>query len=83
MQTSLRIEGANCPTCSTRRSTASPLNSVTGGYLTPADGCATYNACYTALAELEVDTHLHIHKESNILFPAVQGEPVDVGLRWA
>lgn len=54
------------------------LNSVTGGYVTPADGCATYNACYVALAELEVDTHLHIHKESNILFPAVQGEPAAV-----
>jgi len=48
------------------------LNRVTGGYQTPADGCATYNACYLALAELEADTHLHIHKESNVLFPAVQ-----------
>lgn len=52
------------------------LNRVTGGYVTPADGCATYSACYRALAELEADTHLHIHKESNILFPAVQGEAV-------
>ncbi len=51
------------------------LNRVTNGYETPADGCATYNACYLALAELEADTHLHIHKESNVLFPAVQGEP--------
>ncbi len=48
------------------------LNKVTGGYATPADGCATYNAAYLALAELEADTHLHIHKESNVLFPAVQ-----------
>jgi len=34
------------------------LNRVTGGYATPADGCATYGACYRALAELEADTHL-------------------------
>lgn len=47
------------------------LNRVTGGYATPADGCATYAACYRALAELEADTHLHIHKESNVLFPAL------------
>lgn len=53
------------------------LNRVTGGHVTPADGCATYSACYRALAELEADTHLHIHKESNILFPAIQGEPAD------
>lgn|GEM_PF-591933 len=50
------------------------LNSVTGGYATPADGCATYNACYLALAQLEADTHLHIHKESNVLFPALRIE---------
>lgn len=47
------------------------LNRVTGGYATPTDGCATYAACYRALAELEADTHLHVHKESNVLFPAV------------
>jgi regulator of cell morphogenesis and NO signaling len=46
------------------------LNRVTSGYTTPADGCATYAACYRALAELEADTHLHVHKENNVLFPA-------------
>lgn len=51
------------------------LNRVTSGYTTPADGCATYGACYLALAELEADTHLHVHKESNVLFPALQAEP--------
>lgn len=56
------------------------LNRVTGGYVTPADGCATYSACYLALSELEADTHLHIHKESNVLFPAVQGEPADISV---
>ncbi len=55
------------------------LNRVTGGYATPADGCATFGACYLALAQLEADTHLHIHKESNVLFPALRhmwAEPI-------
>lgn len=46
------------------------LARATGGYATPADGCATYAACYRALAELQADTHLHVHKESNVLFAA-------------
>jgi regulator of cell morphogenesis and NO signaling len=47
------------------------LRSLTGGYVTPADGCASYQMLYAGLAELEADTHLHIHKENNVLFPAV------------
>jgi regulator of cell morphogenesis and NO signaling len=46
------------------------LREVTGGYRPPADGCASYQALYAALAELEADTHLHVHKENNLLFPA-------------
>lgn len=52
------------------------LNRVTSGYATPADGCASYAACYRALADLEADTHLHVHKENNLLFPSVRAEPV-------
>jgi regulator of cell morphogenesis and NO signaling len=48
------------------------LNRVTSGYTTPTDGCASYAACYRALADLESDTHLHVHKENNRLFPAVR-----------
>ena len=40
-------------------------------YRPPADGCASYEACFAAMAELEADTHLHIHKENNVLFPVV------------
>jgi regulator of cell morphogenesis and NO signaling len=47
------------------------LRSVTDGYQVPADGCASYRACFEGLAELEADTHLHVHKENNLLFPAV------------
>jgi regulator of cell morphogenesis and NO signaling len=49
------------------------LRTLTDGYRPPADGCATYTACYTGLAELEADTHLHVHKENNVLFPLVLG----------
>ena len=47
------------------------VRAATDGYRTPSDGCASYRAFYDGLAELEADTHLHIHKENNLLFPAV------------
>ena len=47
------------------------LRLLTDGYTSPADGCATYIACFAAMGELEADTHLHIHKENNVLFPLV------------
>jgi regulator of cell morphogenesis and NO signaling len=48
------------------------LRRLTGGFTPPADGCASFRALYAGLAELEVDTHLHVHKENNVLFPAVE-----------
>jgi regulator of cell morphogenesis and NO signaling len=48
------------------------LRRVTSDYAVPPDGCASYAACYRALAELEADTHLHVHKENNVLFPAAR-----------
>jgi regulator of cell morphogenesis and NO signaling len=45
------------------------LRRVTGGYAVPSDGCASYEALYRRLEHLEEDTHLHIHKENNVLFP--------------
>ncbi|MBK5331688.1 MAG: iron-sulfur cluster repair di-iron protein [Ilumatobacteraceae bacterium] len=47
------------------------LHRLTDGYTAPADGCASYVACFAAMAGLEADTHLHIHKENNVLFPMV------------
>jgi regulator of cell morphogenesis and NO signaling len=47
------------------------LRTLTDGYRAPADGCGSYRALYDALAELEADTHMHVHKENNVLFPAV------------
>jgi regulator of cell morphogenesis and NO signaling len=54
------------------------LRSLTDGYRPPDDGCASYRALYEALAQLEADTHLHVHKENNVLFPAVLASPADV-----
>ncbi len=47
------------------------LRRLTDGYRPPADGCATYAACFAAMEEIEADTHLHVHKENNVLFPMV------------
>lgn len=47
------------------------LRNLTNGYRTPTDGCASYAALFTGFRELEADTHLHVHKENNLLFPAV------------
>lgn len=46
------------------------LHSATGGFQVPDDGCASYQLLYRGLAELEADTHLHVHKENNVVFPA-------------
>jgi len=47
------------------------LRKITGGYQAPPDTCASTQALMAGLAELEADTHLHVHKENNHLFPAV------------
>ena len=52
------------------------LRKVTGGYTPPEDGCASYRSLYARLAQLEADTHIHIHLENNILFPSALVEAV-------
>jgi regulator of cell morphogenesis and NO signaling len=46
------------------------LRAVTRGHVVPDDACASYRSLYERLAALEADTHLHIHKENHVLFPA-------------
>jgi regulator of cell morphogenesis and NO signaling len=48
------------------------LRDITHGYAPPADACGSYLALYAGLADLEFDTHLHIHKENTLLFPRAQ-----------
>jgi regulator of cell morphogenesis and NO signaling len=47
------------------------LRDVSDGFEVPPDGCATFGVCYAGLSELEADIHLHVHKENNLLLPAV------------
>lgn len=45
------------------------LRTLTKGFAPPEDACYSYRTLFSGLAELELDTHTHIHKENNILFP--------------
>ncbi len=48
----------------------SQLRSLSFAYAVPDDACASYRSLYEGLADLEVDTHLHVHKENDLLFTA-------------
>ena len=45
------------------------LRELTDGFTPPDWACNTYRAMLDTLAGLERDTHQHVHKENNILFP--------------
>jgi regulator of cell morphogenesis and NO signaling len=45
------------------------LRGITNRYITPPDGCVSFQTLYHALAAFEADLHQHIHLENNILFP--------------
>ncbi len=45
------------------------MNELTDGYNPPMHACNTWRVLYDALARLEKDMHIHIHKENNVLFP--------------
>jgi regulator of cell morphogenesis and NO signaling len=47
------------------------MRALTHGYQAPTGTCASTRDWMAGLAELEADTHLHVHKENNHLFPAV------------
>ena len=42
---------------------------LTSDYTPPRDACSTYRVLLDGLDRLEADTHQHVHKENNILFP--------------
>ena len=50
------------------------LRRLTAGYSVPQGACATYRAMLDALAELEANTHQHVHKENSILFPRAEAK---------
>lgn len=45
------------------------LRRLTDGFEPPTGACTTFRGLYHGLAELESDTHRHIHLENNVLFP--------------
>jgi regulator of cell morphogenesis and NO signaling len=45
------------------------IRTLTGGFSPPADACTSYRMLLGGLAELETDTHQHVHRENNVLFP--------------
>lgn len=45
------------------------MSELTAGFAPPDDACNTYRVMLDALAQLQRDTHQHVHKENNILFP--------------
>jgi regulator of cell morphogenesis and NO signaling len=47
------------------------LRRATTAYQVPDDACASYRSLFERLEALELDTHLHVHKENHALFPAV------------
>lgn len=47
------------------------LRHHTNDHTPPPDACPTWRALYAGLAELEADTHRHVHLENNVLFPAI------------
>ena len=52
---------------------------LSSDYVSPTDGCLSYQTLYAAFQGLEKDLHEHIHLENNVLFPrAVAAEPVTV-----
>ncbi|MGZ4680940.1 MAG: iron-sulfur cluster repair di-iron protein [Acidimicrobiales bacterium] len=55
------------------------LREVTDDHTVPDDACASYTALYLGLEQLEADTHLHVHKENNLLFPAVIALEAELG----
>lgn len=59
------------------------LRRLTGGYGVPDDACASYRALYEGLRDLEHDTHLHIHKENDVLFPAALSRQDELAERSA
>lgn len=45
------------------------LKDLTDSYMPPEWACNTFRALYDGLAKLEMNTHQHVHKENNVLFP--------------
>ncbi|MFC4451378.1 iron-sulfur cluster repair di-iron protein [Halorussus aquaticus] len=50
------------------------IKALTDGYAVPDDACPSYRNMLARLEELERDTHMHVHRENNILFSRAEQE---------
>lgn len=50
----------------------SALRELCGGYRSEAALCSTHRSLLRALHAFELDLHLHVHEENNVLFPQVR-----------
>ena len=48
------------------------IRELTADFQPPLDACNTWRVMLDSLRRLEADTHRHVHKENNILFPQAQ-----------
>ena len=48
------------------------LRELTGDYEPPPAACNSYRGLFQMLADLEADTHMHVHLENNVLFPRAE-----------
>ncbi|THE64674.1 iron-sulfur cluster repair di-iron protein [Salinadaptatus halalkaliphilus] len=48
------------------------LSDLTDGYAVPEDACGSYRSLFERLETLEQNTHLHVHRENNVLFPRAE-----------
>jgi regulator of cell morphogenesis and NO signaling len=55
------------------------LRSATDGFQAPSNACNTWRGLYYGLADLERETHRHVHFEHAVLFP--RAEVADCGCR--
>jgi len=52
--------------------TLARLRGLSEEFTPPPSACNSYRGLYQGLADLEADTHVHIHLENNVLFPRAQ-----------
>ena len=48
------------------------VRELTDDYHVPEDACASYRDMLARLERLASDTHMHVHRENNVLFPLVR-----------
>lgn len=59
------------------------IEGLSDRFTPPVSACPTYHAFYNGLKEFELDLHIHIHLENNILFPraiALEGSTINAEL---